>query len=500
MLTTGAMKERHGGPQQFSFSFRKLWTYTGPAFLVSIAYIDPGNLATDLQAGTEFKYDLLWVLFWATTMGLLLQTLAYRLGLVTGRDLARCIRDEYPRPVVVCLWLLTESAIIASDIPEVIGTAFALRLLFNMPLWVGVIVTCFGTLLFLGIQLFGVRKLEALVSALIATMSVCFFIEMFMSKPSVKFLAEGTVIPRISQDSLFVAISLVGAVVMPHNLFLHSALVQTRDIDRSDPLQMQEANVYFFAEACVALFLSFLVNMSVVAVAAAKFSSETQDVSLQSAYSLLGDVLHSSIAPMFWAVGLLASGQSSAITGTYAGQFVMQGFMDINVSPWLRNLVTRSVAIVPSLFVALYFGEAGSNDLIILSSVVLSFQLPFALIPLLKFNSSSGIMGNYTSGRTVRVVTWTLGFFLIAANTWLVSCFLWPYVSVLTGLALYIAAGVLALVAVPYFGLVFYMCVRPVRSAVHVAVKPPPVFFDPERQPLLISVIDDDDSLDVCAA
>lgn len=388
----------------------------GPGFLVSVAYVDPGNFDTDIRAGALFKYQLIWVLFVATLMGLLIQTLASRLGLVTGRHLSEHCRACYSTPVVYILWIMAEIAVIASDIPEVIGTAFALKLLFGLPLWIGVVVTCADTLLFLAIQMFGLRKLEAFIGLLLAIICVCFIIEMFLVSPSPLSIMLGFV-PTVSSSSVYTAISLVGAVVMPHNIYLHSALVMSRNIDRTR-VSINEGNKYNLIESSIALLLSFLINVAILTVSATEFSDATnkEDIGLDNASSLLKNLLKNGVvASIIFGIALLASGQSSTITGTFAGQFVMEGFLQLKIRAWLRNLVTRSVAVLPSLLVALIAGPEGSDELIVLSQVVLSLQLPFALIPLVKLTSSN-LMGPWKNSVPVAALAWSLATGLVGAN------------------------------------------------------------------------------------
>jgi len=405
------------------FSWRKCLHFTGPGFLMCIAYIDPGNFESDLAVGASYGYKLIWVLLWSTVAGFVFQMLAVKLALVTRLHLARVCRHEYPYPFKIALWLATEVAIIASDIPEVIGTAFALKLLFGLPVWIGVIVTGVDTILFLGIQVLGFRKLEAFIGGMVGAMSICFLIEMCLADTNVPALLEGLVVPTIStKGQLYLGISILGAVVMPHNLYLHSALVLSRKIEGSKGA-IKGALMYNGVESAFALGISLFINVAVVAVAAATIvevdPSERNEIiahPLENAPNMLQDVLGNAAKQAF-GVALLASGQSSTMTGTYAGQFVMEGFLEIQMHPGLRNLVTRSVAIVPSLLCTLIAGEEGSEGLIIFSSVVLSFQLPFALLPLLKLTSSSSFMGpNFVNSMTLMTWGFSLATVVIGAN------------------------------------------------------------------------------------
>ena len=388
-----------------AFSWRKFAAFLGPGFLMCIGYVDPGNFESDLQAGCLFGYKLLWVLLWATLCGLYIQALCVRLALATGWHLSRCMRDEYPTPVRYALWIVTELAIIASDVPEVIGTALALKLIFGLPTVAGVAITSLSTLVFLGLQSFGVRKLEAFMGSLVGVMSVCFVAEVAMLKGGdAGEVVSGIVAPIIpNTQALFIAISLLGAVVMPHNLFLHSALVLSRSFKMGEG-SIREAIKYNVAESALALAVTLFINFAVVIVAAqaiadADFTDPTgarrADIierPLQNAPFMLKDVLGSAAKSLF-AAALLASGQSSTITGTYAGQFVMEGFLEIRINPVLRAFLTRSAAILPSLLVTIIAGDEYAEYLIVISSVILFFQLPFALIPLVKFCGSPQIMG-----------------------------------------------------------------------------------------------------------
>ncbi|XP_054799123.1 metal transporter Nramp5-like [Prosopis cineraria] len=409
--------------------WREFLPYVGPGFLVSLAYLDPGNLETDLQAGATHRYELLWVVLIGLFFALIIQSLAANLGVTTGKHLSELCKVEYPPLVKYCLWLLAEVAVIAADIAEVIGTAFALNILFHVPLWAGVLLTGFSTLLLLGLQRFGVRKLELLISTLVFTMAGCFFAEMSYVKPPASDVLKGMFVPRLNGDGATAdAIALFGALIMPHNLFLHSALVLSRKVPGS-VRGINNACRYFLIESGFALFVAFLINVAVVSVSGAVCSGNNlsaqdaercNDLSLDSASFLLKNVLGRSSSTVY-AIALLASGQSSTITGTYAGQYIMQGFLDLRMKKWIRNLMTRSVAIVPSLVVAVIGGSSGASRLIIISSMILSFELPFALIPLLKFSSSSTKMGPHKNSRIIIVISWILGSGIIGVNVYYLS-------------------------------------------------------------------------------
>jgi len=483
-------------PDHEGFSFKKLWAFTGPGFLIAIAYIDPGNFATDISAGAQFNYRMIWVLVFATTMGLFLQVLAARLGMVTRKHLATVCREEYgtKTPLTILLWLITESAIIASDIPEIIGTAFALNMLFGLPLWAGVVITGADTMLFLAVQYFGIRYLEAFIGGLVGIISVCFVVEMWISPihwwntdcPT-DWCSEfktcpgnycgmffAGFIPRINQDGIYTAISLLGAVVMPHNLYLHSALVLSRDV-KPERKAMREANIYNWIESTVALGVSCFVNICILAVAAANFypdksngfSLDYSNPDLDDTSRLLGNFLGKGASIVF-GIALLASGQSSTLTGTYAGQFVMEGFVEIKLPLWQRNFITRSIAILPSLIVSILAGKSGSTTLIILSSAILSFQLPFALIPLVKFTSSSIKMGPFANSKLVSVLLILLGLIVCTANVYLIYDTFYDSQdgiinSIESPAGRIIVAIVLIIVGIGYFLILGYLAYRPVR-------------------------------------
>ncbi|KAI9395067.1 hypothetical protein POPTR_005G181000v4 [Populus trichocarpa] len=409
--------------------WRKFLSYVGPGFLVSLAYLDPGNLETDLQAGANHRYELLWVILIGLIFALIIQSLAANLGVSTGKHLSELCKAEYPKYVKYCLWLLAEIAVIAADIPEVIGTAFALNILFHIPVWVGVLCTGCSTLLLLGLQKYGVRKLELLIAVLVFVMAACFFGEMSYVKPSATDVLKGMFIPKLSgQGATGDAIALLGALIMPHNLFLHSALVLSRKMPNS-VRGINDACRYFLIESGFALFIAFLINLAVISVSgtvcsAQNLSSENADrcgdLTLNSASFLLQNVLGKSSSKIY-AIALLASGQSSTITGTYAGQYIMQGFLELKMRKWIRNLVTRCIAIAPSLVVSIIGGSSGAGRLIIIASMILSFELPFALIPLLKFSSSTTKMGPHKNSIYIIVISWILGLGIIGVNIYYLS-------------------------------------------------------------------------------
>ncbi|KAG5115152.1 hypothetical protein JHK84_041265 [Glycine max] len=405
-------------------SWKNLFAYMGPGFLVSIAYIDPGNFETDLQSGAQYKYELLWIILLASCAALVIQSMAANLGVVTGKHLAEHCRSEYPRVPNFILWIIAEIAIVACDIPEVIGTAFALNMLFNIPVWIGVLLTGLSTLILLALQQYGVRKLEFLIAFLVFTIAACFMVELGYAKPDAKEVLKGLFVLGLKgSGATGLAISLLGAMVMPHNLFLHSALVLSRKIPRS-VLGIREACRFYMIESAFALMVAFLINICVISVSGTVCNSSNlnaedqlscQDLDLNKASFLLRNVLGKWSSKLF-GIALLASGQSSTITGTYAGQYVMQGFLDLRLEPWIRNMLTRCLAIVPSLIVAVIGGSAGAGKLIIIASMILSFELPFALVPLLKFTSSKTKMGTHVNSTMISAVTWIIGTLLMAIN------------------------------------------------------------------------------------
>ncbi|KAL5704446.1 hypothetical protein ACHQM5_022877 [Ranunculus cassubicifolius] len=409
--------------------WRKFLYFVGPGFLVSLAYLDPGNLETDLQAGANHRYELLWVILIGLIFALIIQSLAANLGVTTGMHLSELCKAEYPVVVKYCLWLLAELAVIAADIPEVIGTAFALNILFNIPVWVGVLLTGSSTLLLLGLQKYGVRKLEILIAILVFVMAGCYFGEMSYVKPPASELFKGMFVPKLSgQGATGDAIALLGALVMPHNLFLHSALVLSRKVPPSVK-GINSACKFFLIESGFALFVAFLINVAVIAVSGtvcygdnltADDKGRCSDLTLNSASFLLQNVLGKSSSTVY-AIALLASGQSSTITGTYAGQYIMQGFLDLKMKKWIRNLFTRCIAITPSLIVSIIGGPSGAGRLIVIASMILSFELPFALIPLLKFSSSATKMGPHKNSIYIIVVSWALGLCIIGINIYYLS-------------------------------------------------------------------------------
>ena len=407
--------------------WRKLFAFAGPGYMVAVGYMDPGNWATDLAGGARFGYTLLSVVLLSNLMAILLQALALKLGIVTGRDLAQACRDHYSRPVSFALWILCEIAIAACDLAEVIGSAIALNLLFGLPLVIGVLVTSVDVLLILFLQHKGFRWLEALVIVLVATVAVCFGAELFLARPALAGMLGG-LLPsaQILKDPgmLYIAIGILGATVMPHNLYLHSSIVQTRASDPS-PAGKREAIKYATIDSTVALLFAFFINAAILILAAATFhATGRNDVAdIGDAFKLLSPLLGTTAAGTIFALALLASGQNSTITGTLAGQVVMEGFLDIRLPPWLRRLITRLIAIIPAVIVTAMYGELGVGKLLILSQVILSFQLSFAVVPLVLFTSQKGKMGEFVNSRLLTATAWAAAAVIAVLNGWLLIGF-----------------------------------------------------------------------------
>jgi manganese transport protein len=401
---------------------RKLLAFAGPGYLVAVGYMDPGNWATDLAGGSRFGYTLLTVVLMSNLMAILLQGLASKLGIVTGRDLAQACRDHYPRPVVFFLWVICELAIAACDLAEVIGSAIALNLLFQIPIPAGIAITAFDVLIVLYLQNKGFRLLEALVIALVATIGVCFLFEIILSHPPLGAVLSGF-LPRAEVISnptmLYIAIGILGATVMPHNLYLHSSIVQTRQYAET-PEGKHEAVKFAFIDSTIALSFALFINASILIVAAATFhtSGHAEVAEIQDAYKLLTPLLGAGASTMF-ALALLASGQNSTLTGTLAGQIVMEGFLNIRIRPWLRRLITRGIAIIPAAIVAVLYGESGTAKLLVLSQVILSMQLSFAVFPLVAFTSDKVKMGEFVNRPWLKMLAYLVAVIIAGLNIWL---------------------------------------------------------------------------------
>jgi manganese transport protein len=399
--------------------WRRMFAFAGPAYLVSVGYMDPGNWATDIEGGARFGYELLWVLVMSNLMAILLQTLSARLGIVSGRDLAQACRESYPPPVNFALWVLCEIAIAACDLAEVLGAAIGLNLLFHIPLLAGVLLTSLDILVLLWLTRFGIRMIEGFVLSLIAMMAGCFLLEIVMARPVFSEVAAGLV-PHLSNQTLYVAIAILGATVMPHNLYLHSALVQTRRIGLAEA-DKRSACRFNLIDSVVALNGAMLVNAAILILAGAVFFKHGIVVTeIQQAYQMLTPLLGTTLASILFGVALLCSGQSSTMTGTMAGQIVMEGFLSIRMRPWLRRLTTRTLAIIPAAITIYLAGEQGTFRLLVLSQVILSMQLPFAVIPLLHFTGDRKRIGAFVNRRWVQILAWTVAAVIVALNVRLV--------------------------------------------------------------------------------
>jgi manganese transport protein len=427
---------------------RRLLAFAGPGYLVSVGYMDPGNWGTDIAGGAKYGYALLWVVLVSNLMAMLLQTLCARLGLVTEKDLAQACRDYYKRPAAIALWLLCEVAIIACDLAEVIGSAVALNLLFGIPLLAGVLITGLDVLILLGLMRFGFRKIEAIIITLVGTIAACFALQVIQARPDWGGVVHGLLVPSLpDKDALFIALGILGATVMPHNLYLHSSIVQTRDFART-PKGLQQAIRSSTADTIIALGMAFFVNAAILVVAAAVFHTTGRyDVTeLKDAHELLHPLLGGAAATAF-AVALLCSGQSSTITGTLAGQIVMEGFLKIRVAPWLRRLITRALAIIPAMILIAASGGRNTIGLLILSQVVLSMQLSFAIFPLMMFTSDRRKMGEYANPLWLKVAGYGVCMTIAALNLKLLYDVIGP---------LWCGIGVLAVVGFSAYVKFFY--------------------------------------------
>ena len=409
--------------------FKTLRAYAGPGLMVAVGYMDPGNWATDIAGGARYGYKLLSVVLISNLFAILLQHLALKLGIATGRDLAQACRDHFSRPVSIGLWLLAEIAIAATDLAEVIGSAIALNLLFGLPLTVGILITALDVLLLLYLQNKGFQLIERIVASLIFLIVGCFGYELLVSRPDMAGVAAGLV-PHTdiitNPGMLYIAIGILGATVMPHNLYLHSSIVQTRDFGRNDAGR-KSAIKFATIDSTVSLFLAFFINAAILVLAAATFhfSGNQQVADITDAHRLLDPILGVKLAGILFAVALLASGQNSTLTGTLAGQIVMEGFINLRVKPWIRRLITRLVAIVPALVVAILYGEHGTSELLVLSQVILSLQLSFAVVPLVSFTNNKTKMGKFVNPVWVKALSWIVAVLIIGLNTYL----LWDTVS-----------------------------------------------------------------------
>ncbi|WP_159468253.1 Nramp family divalent metal transporter [Dyadobacter sp. 3J3] len=403
--------------------WKKLLAFTGPGLMVAVGYIDPGNWATDIEGGSRFGYTLLTVILVSNLFAMLLQHLALKLGIASGRDLAQACRDYYSKPVSFVLWILSEIAIAATDLAEVIGSAIALNLLFGLPLTVGIIFTSLDVLLVLYFQQKGFRIIESIVGALMGIILLSFMYEMIVSQPSVSGILGG-LLPKTeiitNPGMLYIAIGILGATVMPHNLYLHSSIVQTRNFKR-DEEGKKMAIKFATIDSTISLGLAFFINASILILAAAAFhqNGHREVADITDAYHLLDPLLGVSMAGIFFALALLASGQSSTLTGTLAGQIVMEGFLNIRLKPWIRRLITRAIAIIPALIVTTLYGEKGMAELLVFSQVILSLQLSFAVVPLVLFTANRKIMGNFANSGGITILSWVVTLIIILLNGYL---------------------------------------------------------------------------------
>jgi len=400
--------------------WRRILSFIGPAYLISVGYMDPGNWATDLAGGSKFGYQLIWVLLMSNLIALLLQSLSARLGIVRGLDLAQASKDAYPHWANIPLFGLAQTAIIACDLAEIIGMAIGLQLLFGLPLIWGVSITIFDTILLLFLLNKGMRAMESFIVSMVFIVGISFLVEMFIVEPSLKAVVKGFEPSLLSGDALYIAIGIIGATVMPHNLYLHSSLVQTRKIERTNK-GIKEALKFNLIDTTVALNLAFFVNSAILILAAAAFYENGlhEVAEIQDAHKLLSNIF-GNVAPALFAIALIAAGQSSTVTGTLAGQIVMEGHLNLRIHPWLRRLITRLLAIIPAFFTILYYGEGALGSLLVLSQVVLSLQLGFAIIPLIHFTSDKKLMKNFAIKTWVKILAWASAVAIVSLNVKLV--------------------------------------------------------------------------------
>jgi manganese transport protein len=397
--------------------WKRIFSFIGPAFLVSVGYMDPGNWATDIAAGSSFGYSLLWVLLMSNFIAIILQYLSAKLGIVAGKDLAQITKEMFPPIISKTLWVLAELAIAACDLAEVLGMAIGLKLLFGTPLIIGVFITLLDTFILLALQNYGIRKLESFIFVLILTIGICFGIQLALAQPELAAMASGLIPNLPNEKALYLAIGVIGATVMPHNLYLHSALVQSRKIDNTDNSK-RIALKFNFIDSVVALNLALFVNGALMILAASTFYNNgfLGVAKIEEAHSMLAPLLGSSLAPILFAIALIAAGQSSTITGTLAGQVVMEGFVNIRVRPWLRRIITRGIAIVPAAFTILYFGDAKAESLLIVSQVILSLQLGFAIIPILHITARKHYMGVFANRMWLTIIGIIIAIIIIGLN------------------------------------------------------------------------------------
>ena len=460
-------------PVQNKTGWRRIFAFIGPAYLVSVGYMDPGNWATDLLGGAAFGFQLIWILLLSNIMAILLQSLSARLGIVRRLDLAQVNRETYPKFVNFCLYILAELAIAATDLAEVLGMAIGIKLLTGLPLMYGTIITVTDTFLFMLLQRYGMRKMEAFIFVLVATIGGSFLAEMIIAKPDLASAAKGLVPSALSPGALYIAVGMIGATVMPHNLYLHSALVQTRKIERTSA-GIKKSLWYNFIDSAVALNAAFFVNAAILILAATAFyQTGNQSVAkIEDAHALLAPLLGSKLAPILFAVALIAAGQSSTVTGTLSGQIVMEGYLNLRLNPWIRRLLTRLVAILPAVLVIGLMGEGRVDELLVFSQVILSLQLGFAVIPLIHFVSDKNTMGEFAIKSWVKILAWIVASTLVYLNANLVFDFA---KELLVGQTPLVIKILLVLSILFFFGLLLYIILFPIiqskkkqeRTALH---------------------------------
>lgn len=446
-------------PVQNKVGWRKLLAFIGPAYLVSVGYMDPGNWATDLAGGAAFGYQLIWVLLLSNLMAILLQSLSARLGIVRRLDLAQVNRETYPPMVNLSLYILAELAIAATDLAEVLGMAIGIKLLTGLPMMYGTLITVTDTFLFLFLQRYGIRKMEAFIILLVATIGFSFFIQLFIAKPNLSTAIQGFIPTKLSPEALYIAVGIIGATVMPHNLYLHSALVQTRKIDRN-AAGLRKSIFYNFIDSAVALNAAFFVNTAILILAATVFfaTGHKEVAKIEDAHALLAPLLGSKLAPILFAIALIAAGQSSTVTGTLAGQIVMEGYLKLRLNPWIRRLLTRLVAITPAVLVIGILGEGSVDALLIFSQVILSLQLGYAVIPLIHFVSDRSTMGEFAIGWKIKILSWLVAVLLVYLNGHLVFDFISAYFASTHQIWIQILVGMIVLF---FVALLVYITVYP---------------------------------------
>jgi manganese transport protein len=459
-----SLEEVHGtvDPLQRKTRWGKILAFFGPAYLVSVGYMDPGNWATDIAGGSQFGYTLIWVLLMSNIMALLLQSLSARLGIVSGRDLAQASRETYAPFANIPLYILAEIAIAACDLAEVLGMAIGLNLLFHVPILWGVAITILDTFLLLYLQKLGMRKMEAFIISLVAIIGTSFFVELIFAKPDVVGIVKGFVPVIQNNEALYITIGIIGATVMPHNLYLHSALVQTRKIERTEK-SLKTALKYSFIDSAIALNFAFFVNASILILAASVFfrNGLFGVADIQDAHKLLQPLLGEKLAPVLFAVALIASGQSSTVTGTLAGQIIMEGYIHIRLPMWIRRTITRMLAVIPAFFVILYFGEESTGKLLIFSQVILSLQLAYAVIPLIHFVSSKKRMGNFVIKPIVQIFAWLITLIIVTLNIKLVYDVVGGYLISLPNEYIWLKIIIVAL-ALALIALLVYITIKPI--------------------------------------